>query len=139
MCAVASSSSGPLSGDRLNTSLHTADELRAIKCSLLVSGIPQDLPVHSKDVMLEPFQRAGGCCKWIVGDKVLVVFSSEAAMAKGLKVSRNALLLVEPLEKHTRGTNAGELAGELPCSLGFQYFPAMVVTCPRVRLLPVFL
>jgi len=110
--AARSVDSGACLSESANTSVHTADELRAMKCSLVVTGFPADLSEHSKESLLEPLYRAGGRCKWVVGGRCLMVFASEASRNKGLRVPRNDLLKVEALDIHPRTATDSALAGK---------------------------
>ena len=53
------------------------DEIKASKCSLIISSFPSELPNYSKEALLEPCYQYGGNIKWLIGNKVLVVFRDE--------------------------------------------------------------
>jgi hypothetical protein len=91
---------------------YTSKETKAVRCSLIVTGFPVELLVHDKEIMLEPFCKTGGRFKWVLGNRVLVSYSSEASAQRGFKASVNAMLRVEALEKYLQGVEDSALVGE---------------------------
>ena len=72
---------------------------KAMKCSILISGFPSELPDHAKENMLQPFYKLGGRSKWVLGNKVVVVFLNENVAEKSLRIAKNSLLRTELLSK----------------------------------------
>ena len=91
-----------VNSNNYNTSIYMSDELKAMKCSIVISGFPVDLPEYSKEAMLEPFFKIGGRSKWIVGNHALVVFSTEAACANAFHITRSNMLKIETVENYDK-------------------------------------
>ena len=105
--SISSSSSRPR-----DCSVDFPDEVRAARCSLVVSGFPVEIPAYSKEAMLEPFYQYGGSVKWLVGNKALIVFRDEGVCRLALAAAagrRNSLLRVDTLEQYEQSSSLSKM------------------------------
>ena len=70
------------------------DEDSVRKCSFVVRGLPPEMPDHSKDMYMKPFNDRGALVRWLSTMEAILVFPSEA-MSKSINtIKRNSLLQI---------------------------------------------
>ena len=74
------------------------DEDSVRKCSFVVRGLPPEMPDHSKDMYMKPFNDRGAVVRWLSSMEAILVFPSEA-MSKSINtIKRNSLLQIVCLQ-----------------------------------------